>query len=185
MTNRHKKSPQDSGPATRRFACQSAAPKATGRGCCPRGPPASAGRGPTGRPVSTDRPVTDSRCRPAAQRPTRRSRRPDGAIVGPRIAGSRPGFRASRRLTVNFGKALDGSRPHNPHNPSRLTGGTRRPPALVSRGPRPRTRPRRRHHPRKSIDRMAGDRGSKDLPISTPFSGPRGDGRVTSRLFTR
>jgi hypothetical protein len=91
----------------------------------------------------------------------------------PPIAGLRPGFGTSRRLTVNFRKVLGAPRPHLPHNPSRGTGGIRCRPALVSQGPRPRTGPRRRHHPRKSIDRMAGDRGSKDLPISTLSAGLR------------
>jgi hypothetical protein len=94
-------------------------PKATGRGWRPRGPPAPAGRGPTGHAVATASPPparggarfgsgrdhpADSPCRPAARRPTRRSRRGPAATIAPRIAGSRPVIGATRRLTVNFGK---------------------------------------------------------------------------------
>jgi hypothetical protein len=129
-------------------------------------------------------PGPDSPYRPAAHRPTRRSRRGAGATIAPPIVGSPPVFGAIRRLTVNFGKAFGTSRPHNPPNPSGLTGETRGPPAVVSRGPRPRTGPRRRPHPRRSLDRMAANCVSKDLPKCEPLSaGRRVLGECTSHFL--
>jgi hypothetical protein len=42
-------------------------------------------------------------CRLAVHPPNRRSCRGDGAMIAPRITGSRPVIGATRRLTVNFG----------------------------------------------------------------------------------